>query len=291
MLVIFFACSILFASEWPVKLAVSEKQTDMARITLNFSEKRFGDFAAGFIFSSPETEVTSFDSGKIIFSNDSTENYFEDFPSTLGTSIVLAHKDKLISVYANLTEINEQLLTEDNIESESVIAKTGGSDEMKKGFHRRNESLEFQLIDTKNRAVINSYMLLPHLKSGFVVYPGSIHLEDKKGNLYSLDSKKSFSSGTYSVYRSFSTGRMPVKTAVFVNGNDVSAVNYDMLISKNGILSTTGKFPLSFERVFSRPGLQYAGDVQLIRGKTELSLVVTDFNNNDRKVTYYLDIY
>mgnify|MGYP002513796806 CR=1 FL=1 len=45
-------------------------------------------------------------------------------------------------------------------------------------------------------------------------------MTNKKGTEINLEERKSFASGIYSIYRENTTSRMPLKTSVFVNGEE-----------------------------------------------------------------------
>ncbi len=295
LLVLNFVFLPAFSADWPVDLSVPKNSSGAnkknASIKLNFGENREGFFVPGFVFTSNECDVTSFGDGKVIFKSDAANVYYEDFSSALGSSVIVAHPDKMISVYANLSEINSEVVDKKDVSSGQVIGKVNPSYTGLGGFHLKNETLEFQVIDTQSRVSINSYLILPKVEGRYMVYPGVVHLENRKGTLYNLDERKIIPNGVYSVYRDFVNGRMPLSTEIFVNGKSVSFVSFDMLASKNGSLFASGKDGFSFSRIFSLPKKQYMGDIHLVRGKNEISLFVTDFDKNERKITYVIDVY
>ena len=325
-----FCVSFLFATDWPVKMTDSSKPANSksaavsspVSIKFNFAEERYGYFSPGFVFSCDETDVTSFADGKLIFMSDAADSYYDDFSSPLGSFVVVAHPDKMISVYANLSEITPDVGDENSVTVGSVLGKIVPDEKIasktvpdakktllpngvsesseaesteKKlqnlGFHGKNENFEFQVLDTQNKVSINSYLILPPIEKVNVVYPGSIYLENRRGTVYNLDERKVLPSGVYSLYRDFSPGRMPLVTSVAVNGKIISTVNYDMLVSKNGVLLASGRDGFSFDRIFALPKKQFLGEVQFVRGKNEITATVVDFNKNSRKITYYIDMY
>ncbi|MCR5699684.1 MAG: M23 family metallopeptidase [Treponemataceae bacterium] len=284
----------LFCADWPVDLSSpksSSAKTQSSSIRYNFGENREGYFVPGFVFSSPESDVKAFSDGKIIYKNDASSSYYEDFPSALGSTLIVAHPDKMISVYSNLSEIKDDSFEDGNVQTGNVIAKVSPDFEGLGGFHDKHETLEFQVIDTQSHVAINSYIILPKIQDRLLVYPGSLYLQNKKGTVYSLDERKVLPNGFYSIYRDFSAGRMPLSTSVFVNGKNISTINYDMLLSKNGFCQAGGKTNYPFSTIFALPKKQFLGEVQLIRGKNEITLTVTDFDKNERKITYIIDIY
>ena len=303
--------TFLYATDWPIKI----NENKNAGIRYNFAEERNGHFSPGFVFSCDESTVTSFADGKLIYALDASDSYYTNFSSPLGSFVVVAHPDKMVSVYANLSEITPEMEDENKVSVGSVLGKVipdgtvvskptsnqGSSSEKSEsensvkvqnyGFHTKNENFEFQVLDTQNKVSINSYLILPPLDKMGVVYPGSIYLENRRGTVYSLDERKILPSGVYSLYRDFVPGKMPLVTSVSVNGKNISTVNYDMLVSKNGVLMASGKEGFPFSRIFALPKKQFLGEVQFVRGKNEITATITDFNKNNRKITYYIDMY
>ena len=301
--------SFLFATDWPVK--VNDSKTSV--IKYNFAEERYGSFSPSLVFSVEESDVTSISDGKVIFVSDAKDSYYNQFSSPLGSFAIVAHPDKMVSVYANLSQINPALTSNPSLAQTSLDVSVGSaigkviSDEKIKqlakdektqsenlknlGFHTKNETFEFQILDTQNKVSINSYLILPEMEKNVSVYPGSVYLENKRGVVYSLDERKVLPSGVYSLYRDFVPSKMPLSTSVSVNGKTVSKIDYDMLVSKNGVLLAGGNESFAFSRIFALSKKQFLGEVQFVRGKNEITMVVTDLNKNNRKMTYIVDMY
>ena len=248
----------------------------------------------------------------MIFTCDANSSYYTQFSSTLGSFAIVAHPDKMVSVYANLSEINQEakqkidvvvgeklgkIIPDDKLRELKKKLETENEDEneiivpQNFGFHTKKETFEFQVLDTKNNVSINSCLILPKYDKLLGIYPGSIYLENKKGTVYNLDEKKVLPSGSYSVYRDFVPGKMPLSTSILINGKSAVTINYDTVIYKNGILVSSGKENFPFEKIFALPKKQFLGEVQFVRGKNEITTIVTDFNNNSRKITYIVDMY
>ena len=88
---IIFISSFLFAFDWPVDVSSGESQ-----IKTNFAENRGNAFSKGFVFSSSE-DVKASEDGVVLVHINPENNYYENFTSTLGNSLILIHKDEMIS--------------------------------------------------------------------------------------------------------------------------------------------------------------------------------------------------
>ena len=86
-----------FSFDWP--------QAEVSKNSFNsyFGQNRGGILSTSIIFSEPE-EVKVAEDGYItaIITDNSDDSDF--FPSTLGTAVIIAHNDELVSVYGNLDE-------------------------------------------------------------------------------------------------------------------------------------------------------------------------------------------
>ena len=140
-----------FCFDWP--------QAEVTKDSFNsyFGQNRGGTLSTSVIFSEPE-EVKAAENGYItaILTENSDDSEF--FPSTLGTAVILAHNDDLISVYGNLdaetlTIKNEK---EHTLDTGATIASSGNS-----GYQENNSNLEFKIIDAKNKSAINPNVLMP----------------------------------------------------------------------------------------------------------------------------------
>ena len=135
-----FTCLTAFCFDWP--------QVDVTKDSFNsyFGQNRGGILSTSIIFSEPE-EVKAAEDGYITaILTENTDNS-DFFPSTLGTAVILAHNDDLISVYGNLDAETLTLKNENEhtIDGGAIIASSGNS-----GYQQNHGNLEFQIIDAKN---------------------------------------------------------------------------------------------------------------------------------------------
>ncbi len=291
-IIFLFASSFLMAFEWPVDVENGNSQ-----IKTNFAENRGTSFAKGFVFSTSEN-IKSSEDGVVLVHLNPENSYYENFSSTLDNALILVHQDKMLSVYSGFEQVNQDIFsgeipvgtilgsvnkkTDTEITEESVTAKK--SSLPKKDF-------EFQIIDTKNTVVINPFLLLSKLEKTTPIFPGKIFVVNKKGTEINLDDRKSFASGLYSIYREYSPSRMPLKTSVFVNGEEVSAINYDTLLYKNSRICVSGKDFFPIEKIYPNAKRQFLGEIEVSRGKNLITIVVTDSLGVERRFSYTVEAW
>ena len=153
------------------------------------------------------------------------------------------------------------------------------------------KDFEFQIIDTKNTVVINPFLLLSKLEKISPVFPGKIFVVNKKGAEINLEERKSFASGIYSIYRENSVGRMPLKTSVFVNGEETSTISYDTLLYKNSRICVSGKDFFPIEKIYPNSKRQFLGDIEVSRGKNLITVVVTDSLGIERRISHTIEAW
>ena len=286
--VVLFVVSFAMAFDWPVEVSTEESQ-----IKINFAENRGESFSRGFVFSSSK-DVKASEDGVILVHLNPQNNYYENFCSTLGNALIMVHKDDMLSVYSGFEEIDTTCLSGEvkkgtvlgqlnKILPESEISDT------KQTLPKKN--FEFQIIDTKNTGVINPFLLLARLEKTSPIFPGKIFVTNKKGTEFGLDDRKSIASGVYSIYREYSVGKMPLKTSVFVNGEDVSTINFDTIFYKNSRICVSGKDFFSIEKIYPSDKRQFLGEIEISRGKNLITVVVTDSLGIERKISHTIEAW
>jgi hypothetical protein len=294
--VLLFSFSFLVAFDWPVVVSGS---TVNSQIKTNFAENRGESFANGFVFSTSE-EIKASDDGAVLVHINPENNYYENFTSTLGNALIMAHKDNMISVYSGFEEISTDCLTGD-VEKGTVLGSVNKKSEVEDSVENTNpnakkislpkKDFEFQIIDTKNTVVINPFLLLSKLEKTSPVFPGKIFVVNKKGTEINLEERKSFASGIYSIYREYSAGRMPLKTSVFVNGEETSTINFDTILYKNSRICVSGKDFYPIEKIYPNNSRQFLGEIEIKRGKNLITVVVTDSLGIERRIAHTIEAW
>ncbi|MCR4742164.1 MAG: M23 family metallopeptidase [Treponema sp.] len=277
-----FLLNCLFAFDWPLE----EVSPDLYKS--DFGQNMSGNISTSLIFNSPDPVKISED-GKILAV---IQDYSDDtnfFPSTLGTAVIVAHEDNLLSVYGNIDKEKIYISSENNysVEKGQHLGECANS-----GWQSGNSTLEFQIIDIKNSSAINPKVMLPHLDSALPLTISDITLRNKKNEFFSLNERRTFPTGIYKIYRKRNTVAVPYQSSVLVNGIEYDQINYNILVEENGKICVIGKKrKYVAEEVYPNDKLQLIGEVMLSPGKTSLNLIVTDFLNKSRQINYNLTIY
>ena len=218
----------------------------------------------------------------ILISDDS-----DFFPSTLGTSVILAHEDNLISVYGNLDSetITIYNANEKIVEAGATIGESGNS-----GYRDGNSNLEFQVIDTKNKSAINPKVLMSRSESELPLNLNGITIVSKNKNFYDINQTKTFNSGLYKIYFRRNTVATPYKTSISLNGVIVDQISYDIITQENEKLCIIGKKKYTSADVFPENDLQLIGETMFTPGRATLGLSITDVLGNVKQLNYNIII-
>ena len=265
-----------FCFDWP--------QNEVSKKSFNsyFGQNRGGILSTSVIFSEPE-EVMAAEDGYItaILTDDSDDTDF--FPSTLGTAVILAHNDDLISVYGNLDA--ETLTLKNNnehkIDAGAIIASSGNS-----GFQDNHGNLEFMIIDVKNKSAINPIVLMPRAEEEIPLTLSGIMIVSKNNDYYDINTYKTYTSGLYKVYFKRNPVAAPYKTSVSINGIVVDQLSYDMITQENNKLCIIGKKKYTDADIFPNENLQLLGEVMFTPGRATLGLSISDMLGNVKQLNY-----
>ena len=211
-------------------------------------------------------EVKAVKEGKILIVMTELDDDSELFPSALGTSVILAHDDDLISVYSNLESQSVNLNTQNKttLAEGEVIGNTGNT-----GWQAVPSSLEFQIIDNQNSAAINPKILLPRTEKETDYSLSGIMLQNKSGTFYDLRESKIFPAGTYKVYHTRNKTAMPYKLTCTINGVIEDEIFFDTITYQNGKLYLSGKEKrYNSEVLYADENLLLTGELTLTPGKS-----------------------
>lgn len=275
-----FICLTAFCFDWP--------QVDVTKDSFNsyFGQNRGGILSTSIIFSEPE-EVKAAEDGYITaILTENTDNS-DFFPSTLGTAVILAHNDDLISVYGNLdaetlTLNNEK---EHTVDGGAIIASSGNS-----GYQDNKGNLEFKIIDAKNKAAINPVVLMPRAEEEIPLTLTGIIIVSKNNDYYDINTYKTYTSGLYKVYFKRNPIATPYKTSVSINGVIVDQLSYDMITQENNKLCIIGKKKYTAADIFPTEDLQLLGEVMFTPGRATLGLNISDMLGNVKQLNYNIVI-
>ena len=273
-------CAAGFAFDWPQNAIQSDSFYSY------FGQLRGETVNASLIFTDSE-EIKAAESGKVLAIIGEHSEESDLFESTLGNAIILAHKDNLLTVYANLDrETQEERYAYKDVETGTSFGTCGNS-----GWQQGQANLEFQVIDTKNKAFINPRILMPRVGKELDLTLQNITAVSKKGNDYSLGINKRFPAGSYYLYRKRQEIAMPYRSTIFVNGAAVETISYDMLVQSNGKLCAAGNAFYPVELLYPDANRHLLAEVSLPKGHNVISLIITDILGKEKTLTYSMDAY
>ena len=272
----FLICASAFCFDWP--------QSEVTKNSFNsyFGQNRGGILSTSVVFSEPD-EVKAAEDGYITAIITENSDDCDFFPSTLGTAVILAHNDDLISVYGNLdaetlTLNNEK---EHSIDGGAIIASSGNS-----GYQENNGNLEFKIIDSKNKAAINPVVLMPRAEEEIPLTLSGIIIVSKNNDYYDINTYKTYYSGLYKVYFKRNPIATPYKTSVSINGIIVDQLSYDMITQENNKLCIIGKKKYTTADIFPNDDLQLLGEAMFTPGRATLGLTISDMLGNVKQLNY-----
>lgn len=269
-----------FSFGWP------QDNVTQDSFTSYFGQKRGSIISTSVVFSEPE-EVKASETGYVLAILTENNDDSDFFPSTLGTAVILSHEDNLVSVYGNLDSETLTLYntSEKLVDAGATIGQSGTS-----GFQEGKSNLEFQVVDTKNKAAINPKVLMPRSEAELPLTMNGIMLLNKTNSFFDISVNKTFNSGLYKIYFRRNQVAAPYKTSVSINGVIVDQLSYDMITQENNKLCIIGKKKYTSTDVFPNNELQLIGEAMLTPGRATLGLSLTDSLGNVKQLNYNIVI-
>ncbi len=252
-----------------------------------FAQLRGGTISNSLIFSE-SSDVKAAENGRVIAVISEHDDGSELFNSTLGNAVILAHKDKLLTVYANLNEENLNSLHElKDVTTGTYFGNCGNS-----GWQKGESCLEFQVIDTQNQTYINPRILMPRIGKELELSLKNITAINTKKNI-SIDfpSSKPISSGVYRIYKERQPIAMFYKTSIFINGALVESTTFDTIKGKDGRLCTAGTNSYSIKDLYPEEKKQLLGEITIPKGKNLIAIVISDILGKETVVSYNIEAF
>ncbi|MDE5898330.1 MAG: M23 family metallopeptidase [Treponemataceae bacterium] len=279
---LFLAAAQLAAFDWP---QVQPVQLDS--FYSYFGQLRGGTISSSLIFSEP-SEVKAADGGylTVIIREHNDETDF--FPSALGNAVVIAHKDSLLTVYANIdaASLDEINVDRQDVEAGAPLGSTGDS-----AWQHGNSALEFQVIDTKNNTAINPRLLAPRIGRELPLSISGIVMQGRNGRFYEASRQNALPAGTYRVYARRQPTAVPYKTRISINGTLVDELLYDLLRQDGNQLCVSGRKNYPKDAVYPDGRLHLIGEANLAAGHNALQLTLIDILGKETSALYNLSIY
>lgn len=271
-----------FSFDWPqTKVVQSDKFYSY------FGQLRGGTISSSLIFSDP-SEIKAADSGKVSVVITDFQDATNFFPSTLGNSIIIAHKDNILTVYGNIDfdTITDAARESKNIETGTILGSSGNT-----AWQQGHSSLEFQVIDTKDNTAINPRILMPRVGQELPLYYGEVILQNRNGKQFKVASQNTVPSGSYKIYRKRQSIAAPYKTRVSINGTIVDQISYDILMQSDLQLCAIGKKNYPKSVLYPNDELQLMGEATLPPGKNSIQLSLSDILGKESPAVYIVNVY
>lgn len=272
---LFAFSSSVFSFDWPQNEIMSDS------FFAYFGQLRGGRISPSLIFSDTES-VKVAEKGRVVavISEHSDCDLFE---STLGNAVVVSHDDGMLSVYANLDDIQD-VYEKTDVDSEVSLGVTSNS-----GWQEGNACLEFQVVDTVNKSFINPRVLMPRTGNELELVLKNVIAINKAGISYPLSTVKTLNAGKYLIYNDRQDVTLPYKTSIFINGALVESFQYSVLYEIDGKLCVKGRDYHSLSEVYPNNNKQLLGEISVPKGHNEILVVISDILGKEYHSTYIFD--
>ncbi|MCF0241000.1 MAG: M23 family metallopeptidase [Treponema sp.] len=281
----------LFAFDWPLQNINTDNLKSF------FAQKRGQGISSSLIIekqkeTDPEAEpeqVKTSESGKVIaLLNEFTDDN-DFFPSTLGNAVIISHTDGILSVYGNLDKNSmETSLHQAQVIAPGASLGTTGSS----AWSDTGTTLEFQILDSKNKTAINPRILLSRIEKEGTFPPSDIIVENKDGKHYELSNMKVFQAGTYKFFQKRNESLVPLKTILLLNGEVTDELHFDHLLQEENQIKMSGtEKKYSGTEIYPSDKLLFSGEARLTPGKLVLTFENYNHNGIKRIVNYNISVY
>lgn len=271
---------LTFAFDWPQNEIMSDT------FFTYFAQLRGSLLSPSLVFSG-STEIKTAEKGYVtmVLSEHDDEPFL--FESTLGNAVIEIHEDNLLTVYANLDlQGQEERYLLNAVERATPLGECGNS-----GWQERNALLEFQVIDLSAKTLVNPRILMPRFGNEHPLNLSNISAVNKKGAVFDFNSQKRLASGTYLLYADRQEKAMPYKTTVLVNGALADTITYDTMVQIDGRLCTAGKKNYPASVVYPDSKKQLLAEISIPKGKTRITIVMSDILGKEKSLTYTLEVF
>ncbi len=251
-----------------------------------FGELRGNGISTSLIFSEPSDIKAAEDGRLLLFLQEHTDDT-DFFPSTLGTSFIIAHSDSVLTVYANMDKytISLDMLSgtdfDVNIRKGQLLGESGNS-----AWHESRNALEFQVIDAKNNTAVNPKVLMPRTAKEPILSIENVEIQDRNGKIFDAARERSVPAGVYKVYRKRQASAVPYKSRVSINGTVVDEITYDILRENGNFICITGKRNYPKSVMYPDSKKEFLGEVLFSPGRNSLLLTISDFSGKEVSSTF-----
>lgn len=246
-----------------------------------FGQLRGNHLNTSLVFSDSE-EIKVCEDGRVLASISEHDETTDLFESTLGNSIIIAHKDNIMTVYGNLDSENQ----DERSAMTTVTTGTNLGTCSNSAWQENDSCLEFKVIDSQNKLFINPRVLMPRVGAEAELSIKGVVAVNKKGVEYDLFKNDSIPSGTYTIYQQRQKISLPYKTTIFINGYSVEQISYATLIQKDGKICTEGKHNYTSQQIYPSNDRFLLGEIVIPRGKIKMTVISQDILGKEKQITF-----
>ncbi len=206
------------------------------------------------------------------------------FESPLGNSVIVAHKNDMVSVYSNL--INLKLNNERKSLTAGEVIGISGESAWKDG----DEGVGFQIMDTKMKRLINPVVLMQDLPQAQRVSITGVTAVNRSGESFPLFNGGTLKAGAYTVYMDIPTVGMLHGSSVALNGEAKEMVNYDTLEQGNNKLVIFGNKSYNYEEVYPQKDKMRLAEILLARGTNTIEISLSNVGGTESFARYRISV-
>ncbi len=273
-----FSFSALPALDWPVLPGVP---------AILFGQRYGGVMSRGLYFP-PTDMVRAAGNGTVLVTLEENRN-FTGFPGTLGNAIVLVHDEGLATVYGNLASV-DRVAGQRAVETQSILGATGS------GAWGEPGVVSFEVLDLAKRTVLNPLLLLPAFRDTKAPRIRNVVAVSEANQTLTLGASKYLKQGRYRLYADVGDSLddsksdvSPFRITVMVNGKEELAMPFEIMKAEAGSVFLS-RPEFSFSTLYADPERIFLGEIDFMRGKTDVMLIVRDFAGNERSAQFALVI-
>lgn len=271
------ACVVLaaFGFDWPL---------DDGGFRYGFGSARAG-FLKGVEFGAADGVIRAADDGELVFT--ALDPHLPGgYPLAAGSMMAIDHASDMVTIYTGMArESTTAYLT--SVKRGAILGRS-----VRAGNGR---GASIYTYDSRTRRYINPLILMPAVRDDRAPVIRSTALS-AEGQEIPLEQARPVRQGSYQVivdaYDASPAGlaSAPFGIRVIIDGSERAAVAYDAAWSHDGVLSAFG----GGSRVaseYQRPdGRVQFGPYTFARGRSVMSIIVTDYAGNRREQTYSIII-
>ncbi len=272
------ACSCLtFAFDWPL---------DEPALAASFGTVSGSSFHPGIDVRSASSQVQAVAQGEVIFVEDGKGS--SPLPSSLGSYLALYHDRGLISVYAKMRKgsVVDYLKRAKKCDILALAEPFSGANPASR--------MEFILFDSDKRQFVNPLLFLRPLPDKLSPVIRAVYLK-RDATAVNILENRSFRQGLFELQADFGdpgldagarTLNAPFAVRVLLNGSEKINLKWDIGAEREGELRFFSDSGMGVSTFSLGSGAFRLGSFPIPRGRMNLQLIVSDFSQNEKSMSY-----